>query len=233
MSQTVSQARERVRRNVRDGNDTTTITDVDVDNALQEAGRRLCRDARCLVQVSSVTITSASTSFPVTTPLTLGFHPERIIDCHLVGEERPLRFVDWPTLVAYADRDTASGVPELLAFQDAASAGILWPTPNANYTAKLRWFLPFTSWTAGDSGANATTLNLPDELLDVVIRLGAPALIKFPTAEKLFSSTLWKLFMEEVQRLRSAGRMGVREVIREPMTLEPLADPRADRINPG
>lgn len=232
MSSTIQSARDRVRRNVRDGNDTTTYPDVDIDNAIQEVGRRLCRQTRCLTKVSSVAITAASTAFPVTTPLSLGFHPERVIDCFLSGEDRNLRLVDWPTLNGFAARDTPEGMPELLAFQDATSAGIVWPTPDAAYTAKLRWWLPFTSWTAGDSSSNATTLNLPDELLDVVIRLGAPAMVKFPSAEKLFSSTLWQLYLAEEKRLAGAGRLGEQEQIREPSSWG-FKDPTVDRVNAG
>jgi hypothetical protein len=229
---TVLQARSRLRFNVRDGNDTTTLTDEILDNALLEVGRRFCRQTRCLLTSSTVAITAASSSFPVTVPLAAGWTPERIIDVIIAGEDRTLRLVDYPTINSYIARDDSEGMPELLAFIDASTAGTLWPTPDIAYTAKMRWWLPFTSWTAGDSGANSTSINLPDELLDCVIRFGAPALLKYPSAEQAFASEMWKMYLDEETRHKHAGRLGAREQIRQPMDMN-VPDPRADQINPG
>jgi hypothetical protein len=214
----LSDARDWLRRCVRDGTDDTLETPADVDRAIQQAGNYFCRQTRYVKKTMDVAITEGSTAFLTTLPIAAGFLPERILDVWITGEETPVHLIDYPTLAKTAARDATAGVPTALAFLDTTSNGLLWREPDDDYTARLRFWQPFgvvvagalSLWTPGTatSGTLLGTLNIPDDIIEPVITLGAAGILKLPTKE--FKRNLWDEFKVYCGEMRGAGGLGAR-----------------------
>lgn len=225
---TITEARLWVRGAVRDaGGDSTVYLDIDVDRAILEAGDHFLRETRYVKKTDNVAITAGSTAFPTTIPIASGFLPERVIDVWITGEETPLQLVDYPVVARQAARDTSADVPTLLAFLSTTGDGLLWPEPDAAYTAKLRYWQPFgvtvatvfsEGWTAGTTtaGTLAGTLNIPDSIIRPVLTLGAAGILKTPSKENGYGETTRKEFEAYCTRMKGAGNLGSRVIYMQP-----------------
>ncbi len=203
----LTDARLWVRDAIRDGADTSTFSDDTIDRAIQQAGNKYCRETRSIVRTDSVAITAESTAFPVTTPLTLGFRPERIVDVWLTTEPDPLAIVSYENIQRKATVDAGAATPTHLAFLDDTSAGLLWRTPHEDLTARMRWWVPFTSWTPGGSGS--TTLNIPDDLIMPVLKYGAAAMALEANKEtRALAGMLMEQFDAHILQNMGAGSLG-------------------------
>jgi hypothetical protein len=132
--------------------------------------------------------------------------------------------VDYPTVARLAARDESTGVPTRLAFLDTTSDGLLWREPGDDYTAKLRYWLPFTIWTPGDD--DDTQLNLPDDVLIPVLIEGAAAVLKGPSPESAYAREAWGRFEAYCLRMAGAGTLGARVVQSRPVAKPGWIDPR-------
>lgn len=213
---TVETARAIVTAMVRDGSGESVVH---LDYAIQLAGDHFCRTTRSVIRTDSVTITDASTSFPLTSPIASGFRPERIIDAWLTTEPNPLTIVDYHDLQVLAADDAGTGIPTRLAFLDNTSNGLLWKTPGAAYTARLRYWLPFTVWTPGatDGETLATVLNIPTDIIRPVLTLGAASVLKGPSPEAAFATESWRKFEEYEMQQMGGGNLGSRVTFRNPV----------------
>lgn len=211
---TVSTARAWVRDALRDGGDSTIFSDATIDRAIQQAGNYYCRMTRSIKRTDSVTITEGSTSFPLTAPIAAGFRPERVIDVWITGQTTPLQLLDYAAVVALAADDDSSDVPAVLAFLDESGNGYLWPEPDDDYTAKLRYWLPFTTWTAGSD--DSTTLNIPTDLIMPVLKDGAAGVALEANKEtRAYAGLLWEKFKAYCVEMKGAGDLGARVTYRQ------------------
>lgn len=215
-------ARAFVSSAVRDGSSESATN---IDQAIQAACDRFCRLAKCVIKTDSVAITEDSTSFPLAVPLANGFRPERVLDAWITGEPDPLALIDYGTLNTLAANDDGTGVPTRLAFLDNTGNGLLWPTPNDDFTAKLRYWQPFgitvssvfsTSWTPGTADADtlAGTLNIPDDVIKPVLYEGAAAILKGPSPEVAYASAAWARFLDYCREMAGSGNLGARTMQR-------------------
>jgi hypothetical protein len=223
---TVEAARAWVRNAVRDGTDDTAEGAANVDRAIMLAGNHFCRATRYVKRTDSVAITSGSTVFPLAASIAAGFLPERILDAWVGGQPDPLRIAGYAELNTLAADGAyeGTGAPTRLAFLDNASDGLLWPTPAASYTARLRFWQPFTTWTIGgtDGGTLATQLNIPTDVIMPVLNDGAAAILKGPSPEKAFGSQAWGRFLAYERQMTGAGGLGERTVQRNSAYGRPL-----------
>lgn len=222
---TVEAARLWVRNACRDSVDTTAENVANIDRAIQLVGNHFCRATKYVKRTDSVAITNASTAFPLAASIAAGFLPERKLDAWIDGQPDPLRFASYAELNTLAANGSVGGsAPTHLAFLDNASDGLLWPTPGAAYTARLRFWQPFTTWTLGaeDAGTLATQLNLPDDVIMPILSDGAAAILKAPSPEKAFGSQAWGRFLAYERQMMGAGGLGERTVQRNAAHPRPL-----------
>lgn len=211
----VTTAREWVRSHCNDALDSSRYSDELVDQAIQYVGNLFCRLTRCLRAAENVAIAAASTNFPIITPTANGFLPERIIDVSIASKGIVLNIIDYAELIVAAHEDKTTGVPTALAFK-ATDAAEVWPTPDAAYTAVLRYWRPFTSWAPG-TPQDGTTLNLPDEYLPTILIDGAASVLRFPNPKDQTASASWRRFMDFTDAMRGAGSMGTKVIYRSPV----------------
>jgi hypothetical protein len=213
---TVATAREFVRDSLRDGGDSSHFATATIDRSIQMAGDEFCRRTRAVVRTDSVAITAASTSFPLTAPIAAGFRPLRVLDAWVQSEETPLILTDYEDVNRlHATYPGRSGVPTHLGFLDESGNGYLFPTPSEAATAKLRYALPFTTWTAGSG--DDTSLNIPTDLIIPVLKYGAAANALGANKEtRELSGHLRGLFEQYIAETRGLGGLGVKEIQRSP-----------------
>jgi hypothetical protein len=212
---TITEARAWLRNFATDSDSTRYDTTI-LDQAIQFAGNEFCRRTRAVRKVQTISFTASDDTPDVSAAVTAYFRPERLIDLFIVGEVNPLAVVDYVDLNQWATEDATEGVPRVAAFLDATTM-YLWPTPDTAYTAKLRFWQPFTAWTPGAADGSAT-LNLPDDYLHAVLNFGAAAVLKSPAKEQAFASKAWEQFEKYVQQFKGAGTVGARVVYLDRLT---------------
>jgi hypothetical protein len=235
----IGDARDLVKLFARNAGDTTFYPDTMVDTAMQAAADELIMRANLLPRIDSVAVASAATTvsgFPA------NFRPDRISSVYLTGDNvrvcmgatsptawkyveggrsgvpsepssATLDIVDFNTILDYQISLATTGQPQAIGFQSWTTAA-LYPIPDDAYTLKVRWFDFFTTWTAGDSGADDLTLNLPDDLLRQVLLYGAPAFLQHNDPEHAYATVSGRKFSEFIDRLvGSAGGLGTASVV--------------------
>lgn len=176
MSLTVAGMRTLVRQFARNAVDSSAYNNTSVDNAIMLPGDEWCRITRATKASSDMPLSIGAQSFVAPN----GFLPEYFLDALLFLSGKPvmplLLNVPYEEVLAAMARQGPNnvGTPRLLAFDTAATA-MLFPLPDAVYTVRMRWWKPFTSWTAGDetSGTTGLTFNLPDDHLKIIAAYGA------------------------------------------------------------
>jgi hypothetical protein len=206
---TLQEARKWVRYYARDaaGAD-TEYGDEAIDFALMSVGEQFCRVTRCNRRVDPVTLASGNATVDLT-PLGPGFHPERIISAYTAGDADPMDRPDWEELLRLQVTRGGTGRPRALAFEAPAVAGV-WPTPDAAYTLRLRWWEPFTSWAPGvDDATSATvTLNCRPDYLIQILPFGPTALLQHNDPQMAYASESWKKYLAKELELKGAGSLG-------------------------
>lgn len=226
----LSTAQEWVRRATRDGNDDSTYTPGDIDRAVIAASVYFCRETRCVRKATSIALTAASSSMPITALTTAGnFAPEQTLDVLLTSpaKQDPLMAVDYSELLGYAATSTSSGVPSLFAFLDPTTAAI-WPAPDQNYTATLRWWQSFGASENGgtvslwEPGAEAydLDLNIPDAYLPEVLSNGAVSYLLSGSVDGGDGGPAGQRFAAYVARMKSAGSLGSKVINRSSVSQE-------------
>lgn len=214
---TITQARSWLRQFATDS-DSTRYTNEEIDRCIQFAGNEFCRRTRCVRAVSTISITEGDDTPSIAAAVTAFFRPERLIDFLIVGQETIPAVVDYADYNQWTTEDPSTGTPAIIAFLDAATMYV-WPVPDDDYTAKLRFWLPFTEWTAGAEDGSAT-LNLPNDYLHSVLTFGAAAVLKAPSKESAFGSASWQQFEKYIQQFKGAGTVGPRVVHRNSLALQ-------------
>lgn len=210
----ITDARTHVRQFARDGLDSTLYGNADIDRAIQVVGQRFCRETRCLRRADDVTATVSSATLDISAIVTAGFRPEQLIDVYIAGYGEPLSIIDYTTLNQYQTDQPATTKPEAVAFPTQTTAQV-YPTPDIAYALKFRWWERFTSWTAGDAAAGATSLNLPDDYLLEILTYGATATLQHNEKKNAYAATSMAKFEAFMARLRGAGTLGQKVIKRE------------------
>lgn len=181
-----------------------------IDYALQFVGERFCRVTRCLLRADSLALTAASSDVPVGT-LPGTFHPERLVSAYINGAKCPLRMVPWEDINRHQTSPGGSGRPEEIGFEDPAHAGV-WPTPDIDYTLRVRWWEPFITWTPGVASgtADVLVLNLRPDMLHPILAFGAPSVLQHNEPQHKYAEKSWAKYLEEETRFMGAGDLGVR-----------------------
>lgn len=125
----------------------------DVDRVIQFVGNDFIWFTKCTRQTNNITITEDSSAFDLSA--VTGFRAERALR-FWIPSENELVNIPHETLLAFQESSEREGVPEKIAFT-SATAGELYPTPDANYTGKVMWVPPHTTWTPGTQYAAAAT----------------------------------------------------------------------------
>jgi hypothetical protein len=195
MALTLAAIRPWIRQSAREAGAIGEYTEAQVDRAFITVGARFCRITRAIRSVSTLAITSATAALP---SFPTGFRPEQALSAYLNDDdETTVRIVDPEKLRADRTADDASGVPTELCF-DTATAGQVYPTPDAAYTLSLRWWHTFQDgslWTPGARGAysSAVTYRVGDVVsvtsgsTTIYVCIQAPALNQAPAS----SATYW------------------------------------------
>jgi hypothetical protein len=174
---TVAQARALLLQFAANKGETSLYNTTAQDNALMALGDDLVVFGECTLRVDSLILAADSDVLPA---LPSRFAPHRLRSAWLVStnvtietadESAALQPVDFDQLHKMSILEAEEGQPTQIAF-DSLTSGRVYPKPTENYTLKIRWLEPFTTWTAGDSGAAATILNVPEELLRQAIMTG-------------------------------------------------------------
>lgn len=213
---TLSQARDWVRFYARDAaGDDSAYEDNVIDFAIQAVLEQFCRVTKCVRGVSDVDVLEGVAT--VDTSGLSGFHPERIVNARIDGQANPLNRPDYTELVRLQQTQGGTGCPTSLAFDDGVTdEGGLHYTPDADYTLKLSWYQPFTTWTPGvDSAtADAIVLNCPPDLLLRVLPFGPPSMLQHTDPKMRYASESWKKYLLVEEELRGAKLQGARTVRR-------------------
>ena len=110
---------------------------------------------------------------------------------------------------AFSDSGGGAGATATATLSNGALASVaVGGGGGANYTAATQLLL-------GGYNSADQAFNLPDDLLDEVMTLGAPSFLCFADPEKAFASSQGKAFLEFVERIKGkVGGLGVKRIIR-------------------
>lgn len=182
---------------------------------LQLIGDDLARRTRCIQTVSSFTITLDSAAIDLSG--IAGFHTERGLEYWIDGEDRPLSALSYQDINNRLARNTSTEKPRYIGFSATTAVGKIYPTSDAAYTGKVRWWAPLTGWTAGDTGVSATVLNIPADLMRGAINAGGIYFLQKnqPQNAKVVDQSRadYEAF---VQRNMGSGSLGVQSLTTEP-----------------
>jgi hypothetical protein len=198
----VATAREFVRDHARNAGDPTVYTPGRIDRAVQAIADDLIWFTRCTRRVDDLALTLVGAGAAGALPTT--FRPERVLRLW-VPAKGSIDVVDHPTILdKQTTGDLTPGLPQMLAFTSSSTAEV-WPPPNVDYTAKLLWVEPFTSWAPGDGSSDNTTLNLPDDYLRLPLMYGATSLLQHTDEEHKYGSESWAKYLAFRGMLAGAG----------------------------
>ncbi|MCL2647811.1 MAG: hypothetical protein FWD61_12500 [Phycisphaerales bacterium] len=214
------EARERLKsagRNV--ASDPSVYTDEVLDIAIQDAGNDFITRTLASRASGDVQLIAGNPVLPSLSGL-VGFSADRILRAYLLNPESGggdggydqanswLNVTDYYQIFAEqhrSDRIERPGQPRFIGFE-TATTGRVGPIPNANYMLRLIYSPPFTSWTPGsEDNITTITLNLPDDIMQMVIRWGAVSFLQVTEPENAFATVAWKNYLDLVERIRSRG----------------------------
>lgn len=207
---TIATARTWIRDFARNAGDSTEYSDARVDRALQFVGSRFVRVTRCTRTTSNLTITSGSSA--ITASAVTNFRAEYLFRAYIPAQGE-LQIIDHEDLLDLQVKQGESGLPTFIAFT-STNVGEVYPTPDAAYTAKLLWYEPFTTWTAG-SAPSPDSFNVPDEWLKEILTYGVPAALQHNEVEHLYASESWKKYLSFETELTGAGGFGEKTLKRQ------------------
>lgn len=175
------------------------------------------RRTRCVTKVDTFAITSGSTT--VTLAGITGMHTERINEIWISGDKHNrIAVSDITEVDEWLACSTNTHQPCKIGFTTTAGVGRVFPTPDANYTASVRWWPDVTAWTPGDTGVASLALNIPGDLARSAVYKGGIWFMQKnqPEHAKIVdqSQTEYEAF---VTRNMGAGNLGVRSLTRQPL----------------
>lgn len=209
----VQTARDWVRQFARDAGDSSNVSDAEIDRAILTVGQRFCRETRCLRTASTVTLTADSSTANIAAMVTAGFTPEQIIDAYIDGQAEPLSIVDYTDINARLSDEPATSVPQGIAFPTATTCKV-YPTPDLAHVLTIRWWQAFTTWTPGDGASAGTSLSIPEKYLPDILTYGAPAVLQASDPKHKYASESWKKYLEYEHKMKSAGTLGTKVILR-------------------
>lgn len=176
---TITEARALLLAFAANKGETSIYGEVAQDHAIMAIGEDVITFSDCTLRTDSVTLTSGSDALPA---LPTNFLPNRLRRAYLTGsnvvisaaDDTPaLQPVDYMQILKMRIMEAEEGQPTEIGF-DSLTGGYVYPKPDENYTLKLQWLEPFTTWTAGtaDGTTLATVLNVKDQLLRQAIMTG-------------------------------------------------------------
>lgn len=198
MSLTQTDVRAYVRQFSRNAEESDLYSNEEIDRAFLALMDDFVRATKCTFRNDTLAITTAVAAITVFPD---NFRPEYALKIWIAGKGRIER-TDIGTLVdQQICLPAATGVPTLLAFDSATSAD-LFPTPDANYTAKLLWTPPFTI-------AEDETFNVPDEYIRTAVLFGVPSFLQHNEKENQdIAAQKFKLYLNYRDSLSGAGSLG-------------------------
>ncbi len=105
-----------------------------------------------------------------------------------------------------------SGQPTKMAFNTQTASGIVYPTPDQNYTLTLAWQNQFTQWTAGGA-SGAITFNIPDDYMRDILMNAVPEQMQYSEQDHRYISVGMRPNTEAViARLRGKGNLGSQSI---------------------
>lgn len=211
MAYTLSDARLWVRQFARNAQSSSMYSDSDVDRAIMTVGDDFVWKTNATRTLSSLSIISGTST--ITSGFATGFVPERILRAYIATYNDLTITTHETVLRLLKDNAISAGTPTHLGFY-STTALEMYPTPDANYTLKVLWVPPFSSFTVGTGSPTGVTFNLPDEYLRVMWTYGAPAMLQHNEPEHAYASESWKKYEEFRNRLVGAGGLGARSQAR-------------------
>jgi hypothetical protein len=238
----VQTARQYVQQFARSAGSTDEYPVIELDRAIKMACDEFISESKYLKTVDTLTLTSGSDALPT---LPTGFRPERLLSAYLTGSNVTVsggisRDSSWPGY--YLDDSTReytgearraalnispyerlldlkygigeSSQPTSIAFS-SHTAGIVYPTPDENFTLVLRWVGFVTTWTDGatDSTTVATTINLPDDILRFILTYGATSYLQHTEPTAGYAAQSYQKFKGFIERHKNAGSLGTQYVV--------------------
>lgn len=180
-------------------------SDADVDRSIQWAGNDFVEHSHYTKTTSTMAISDGSTALPA---FPTGFRPERLLSAYIVAEGKTLDVRPYEELVELIDQEAGEGVPTKIAFT-TLTTGVVYPIPDAAYTLAVRFWEPFTDWTAGGT-PSPNSFNLPDDVLRVVLMTGAVARLQANEPEHGYAAERMAEYIAYRTRMTQVGKLGVR-----------------------
>jgi hypothetical protein len=190
--------------------DNSVFTNADYDRAILYVGNRFCRVTRYLQNRSLLSLTADSSALPA---FPTGFAPERTIRAW-IGTKPALKVTDYQAILDSHENSPATGHPQAMGFSGRTS-GMVWPTPDANYTLNLLWWRSFNTFTVNTASPGSITFDLPDEVMCQILPTGAAAWLRFANPEAVKASAGWQEYLAIEAGYRGVGNMGARVLYRE------------------
>lgn len=214
LGMTLTTARAWVRSYARGGGSATQYSNTDIDHAIIDICERFLRKTLAVQVAGTVALTADSAAFDVS-GLTL-FRPERILRANVLTLECELELTDWEAQYRKQIECTSTGRPKTLAFETSfATGGEVWPTPDVNYSLRLRWWQSFSAFTPGTASDATTTFNIPNDWLPTILSYGVPAQLQGNDPKYKYAAESWAKYLEFEASMLGAGSRGAKVVIRE------------------
>lgn len=210
---TLTTARAWVRQFARNAGSSAMYSNEMIDRALQSVGNRFCRVTRCLPRLDGLELTADAADVPIS-DLAGTFRPEHLIRAYLEGYSGALELVDFNDLADLQADEASSAQPTKLAFSSPREARV-YPTPDVDYTLQVRWWQPFTIWTAGTAAPDDVTLNIPEEILTEILPYGPTSILQHNEPEMKYAAQSWQKYLEVETRMKGSGSLAARLVSRE------------------
>lgn len=226
---TLTDARAMVRQFARNAGSSDMYSDTEVDRAIQTVGYRFCRVTRC-IQSSYLADEGLAegiygASFTLASTLGAAFRPEHTLAVLISeggdlqdSEFRRLEIVSYEELMAmHASVDEAT--PTHCAWESVSSTAAvlrLWPISDGDYDLTVRFWVPFTTFTAGTASPSGVTLNIIDAHLAEILPYGPPAILQHTEPEHAYASQSWQKYLEFERSMMGAGSLGARQMQLQP-----------------
>jgi hypothetical protein len=215
----VTTARTYVRQFARNGTDTGTYTNADVDRAIITVGEDFVAHTRSTLRRDSLALAPGDYNLPAFAGALANFTADRLVRAY-IDDQQELSIVDFATIVDSRRNNDISGAPTAIGLEVpgpniGAGLGQVWPRPDGLYTLYLVWFEPFTTWTEGVVDGSGITINLREDLLRPILIHGATAMLQHTEKQHAFGSRSWQLYLAFRDSMRAAGNLGPRELRRE------------------
>lgn len=190
--------------------------------ALRSSLSHFLRETKCVQQTSTALLPSGTNEIDLSS--IAGWHPERQKSCWVTPVDTTqtvcqtmLRVVEQEDIISDRERNICTGTPQQIGFGTDLISAITDKTSDQAYTLSVKWFCPLTSWTIGDTGAGSTSINVPGDMAEEVVRAAGVCFLQTNQPEQQKQgviSALWAEYLRYVDSKRGSGNMGVRSIRR-------------------